>query len=228
MEQILYGAPVAEQLDKISENIFREYANNDKKPHLTAITVGENPASLLYVSRKQEKAIKLGVEFNWIKLDAETTQDKLDEVISKVDLITINDEEARQLSEEHSLVKAAEKIHAMGPKYVIIKKGEHGAILFGEGKTFIAPAFPIDQVIDPTGAGDSFAGGISGVLANTDTINFETLKMGIIYGSVLASFTVEEFGVNALLAVTSDLIKDRIEKFRELTRFEWNEKQNKI
>lgn len=82
MEQILYGAPVAEQLDKISENIFREYANNDKKPHLTAITVGENPASLLYVSRKQEKAIKLGVEFNWIKLDAETTQDKLDEVIS--------------------------------------------------------------------------------------------------------------------------------------------------
>jgi sugar/nucleoside kinase (ribokinase family) len=111
---------------------------------------------------------------------------------------------------------------------VIIKKGEHGAILFGEGKTFIAPAFPIDQVIDPTGAGDSFAGGISGVLANTDTINFETLKMGIIYGSVLASFTVEEFGVNALLAVTSDSIKDRIEKFRELTRFEWNEKQNKI
>ena len=82
MEQILYGAPVAEQLDKISENIFLEYSNNDKKPHLTAITVGENPASLLYVSRKQEKAIKLGVEFNWIKLDAETTQDKLDEVIS--------------------------------------------------------------------------------------------------------------------------------------------------
>ena len=82
MEQILYGAPVAEQLDEISENIFREYTNNDKKPHLTAITVGENPASLLYVSRKQEKAIKLGVEFNWIKLDAETTQDKLDEVIS--------------------------------------------------------------------------------------------------------------------------------------------------
>ena len=82
MEQILYGAPVAEQLDKISENIFREHTNNDKKPHLTAITVGENPASLLYVSRKQEKAIKLGVEFNWIKLDAETTQDKLDEVIS--------------------------------------------------------------------------------------------------------------------------------------------------
>ena len=82
MEQILYGAPVAGQLDKISENIFREYTNNDKKPHLTAITVGENPASLLYVSRKQEKAIKLGVEFNWIKLDAETTQDKLDEVIS--------------------------------------------------------------------------------------------------------------------------------------------------
>ena len=148
----------------------------------------------------------------------------LDEVIAKVDLITINDEEARQLSEEHSLVKAAEKIHAMGPKYVIIKKGEHGAMLFGDGKIFIAPAFPLDQVIDPTGAGDSFAGGISGILANTDAINFETLKSGIIYGSVLASFTVEQFGVKALLAVTSKAINDRIEKFKSLTSFEWNDK----
>jgi sugar/nucleoside kinase (ribokinase family) len=148
----------------------------------------------------------------------------LDEVIAKVDLITINDEEARQLSEEHSLVKAAEKIHAMGPKYVIIKKGEHGAMLFGDGKIFITPAFPLDQVIDPTGAGDSFAGGISGILANTDAINFETLKSGIIYGSVLASFTVEQFGVKALLAVTSEVINDRIEKFKSLTSFEWNDK----
>lgn len=152
----------------------------------------------------------------------------LDEVIAKVDLITINDEEARQLSEEHSLVKAAEKIHAMGPKYVIIKKGEHGAMLFGDGKIFIAPAFPLDQVIDPTGAGDSFAGGISGILANTDAINFETLKSGIIYGSVLASFTVEQFGVKALLAVTSEAINDRIEKFKSLTSFEWNDKQKNI
>ena len=152
----------------------------------------------------------------------------LDEVIAKVDLITINDEEARQLSEEHSLVKAAEKIHAMGPKYVIIKKGEHGAMLFGDGKIFIAPAFPLDQVIDPTGAGDSFAGGISGILANTDAINFETLKSGIIYGSVLASFTVEQFGVKAILAVTSEAINDRIEKFKSLTSFEWNDKQKNI
>ena len=152
----------------------------------------------------------------------------LDEVIAKADLITINDEEARQLSEEHSLVKAAEKIHAMGPKYVIIKKGEHGAMLFGDGKIFIAPAFPLDQVIDPTGAGDSFAGGISGILANTDAINFETLKSGIIYGSVLASFTVEQFGVKALLAVTSEVINDRIEKFKSLTSFEWNDKQKNI
>ena len=152
----------------------------------------------------------------------------LDEVIAKADLITINDEEARQLSEEHSLVKAAEKIHTMGPKYVIIKKGEHGAMLFGDGKIFIAPAFPLDQVIDPTGAGDSFAGGISGILANTDAINFETLKSGIIYGSVLASFTVEQFGVKALLAVTSEAINDRIEKFKSLTSFEWNDKQKNI
>ena len=152
----------------------------------------------------------------------------LDEVIAKVDLITINDEEARQLSEEYSLVKAAEKIHAMGPKYVIIKKGEHGAMLFGDGKIFITPAFPLDQVIDPTGAGDSFAGGISGILANTDAINFETLKSGIIYGSVLASFAVEQFGVKALLAVTSEAINNRIEKFKSLTSFEWNDKQKSI
>ena len=152
----------------------------------------------------------------------------LNEVIAKVDLITINDEEARQLSGEHSLVKAAEKIHAMGPKYVIIKKGEHGAMLFGEGKIFITPAFPIEQVVDPTGAGDSFAGGISGILSNADKIDFKTLKMGIIYGSVLASFTVEQFGVKALLDVTSESINDRIEQFRTLTSFEWNKKQKNI
>ena len=155
-------------------------------------------------------------------------RDTLDEVIAKVDLITINDEEARQLSEEHSLVKAAEKIHAMGPKYVIIKKGEHGAMLFGEGKVFITPAFPIDQVVDPTGAGDSFAGGISGILANADIIDFETLKKGIIYGTVLASFTVEQFGTKSLLEVTSDSINNRIQQFRDSTSFEWNEKQKSI
>ena len=118
----------------------------------------------------------------------------------------------------------------MGPKYVIIKKGEHGAMLFGEGKIFIAPAFPVEQVIDPTGAGDSFAGGISGILSKADAkIDFETLKMGIIYGSVLASFTVEQFGVKALIrAVTSEAINDRIEQFRTLTSFEWNEKQKNI
>ncbi len=151
-------------------------------------------------------------------------RDTLDEVIAKVDLITINDEEARQLSEEHSLVKAAKKIHAMGPKYVIIKKGEHGAMLFGEGKVFIIPAFPIDQVVDPTGAGDSFAGGISGILANANTIDFETLKTGMIYGTVLASFTVEQFGTKSLLQVTSDSINNRIQQFRDSTSFERNEK----
>ena len=155
-------------------------------------------------------------------------RETLDQVIAKVDLITINDEEARQLSEEHSLVKAAEKIHSMGPKYVIIKKGEHGAMLFGEGKVFITPAFPIDQVIDPTGAGDSFAGGISGILANANTIDFETLKKGIIYGTVLASFTVEQFGTKSLLEVTSDNINNRIQQFRDSTSFEWNEKQKSI
>lgn len=148
----------------------------------------------------------------------------LNEVIKKVDLISINDEEARILSGEFSLPKAAEKIHAMGPKYVIIKKGEHGAQLYGEGKVFIAPAFPINQVVDPTGAGDSFAGGLAGFLAQADEINFETIKQGLVIGSVFASFTVEAFGVTAIENVDTKQLQDRILAFRDLTSFEWNNK----
>ena len=148
----------------------------------------------------------------------------LDEVIAKVNLISINDEEARILTGEFSLPKAAEKIHAMGPKYVIIKKGEHGAQLYGEGKVFIAPAFPIDQVVDPTGAGDSFAGGLAGFLAQAEEINFETIKQALVVGSVFASFTVEAFGVNAIEAVDGKTLQERILAFRELTNFAWNDK----
>ena len=148
----------------------------------------------------------------------------LDEVIAKVNLISINDEEARILTGEFSLPKAAEKIHAMGPKYVIIKKGEHGAQLYGEGKVFIAPAFPIDQVVDPTGAGDSFAGGLAGFLAQAKEINFETIKQALVVGSVFASFTVEAFGVNAIEAVDGKTLQERILAFRELTNFAWNDK----
>ena len=148
----------------------------------------------------------------------------LDEVIAKVNLISINDEEARILTGEFSLPKAAEKIHAMGPKYVIIKKGEHGAQLYGEGKVFIAPAFPIEQVVDPTGAGDSFAGGLAGFLAQAEEINFDTIKQALVVGSVFASFTVEAFGVKAIEAVDGKTLQERILAFRALTNFAWNDK----
>ena len=154
----------------------------------------------------------------------ENFREILDEVIAGVNLISINDEEARILTGEFSLPKAAEKIHAMGPKYVIIKKGEHGAQLYGEGKVFIAPAFPINQVADPTGAGDSFAGGLAGFLAQSDEINFETIKQGLVVGSVFASFTVEAFGVTAIENVDTKQLQDRILAFRDLTSFEWNNK----
>lgn len=154
----------------------------------------------------------------------ENFREMLDEVIAGVNLISINDEEARILTGEFSLTKAAKKIHAMGPRYVIIKKGEHGAQLYGDGKVFIAPAYPIDQVVDPTGAGDSFAGGLAGFLVHADEINFESIKQAIVVGSVLASFTVEAFGVEAIEHVQPEDLNERIQRFRELTSFEWNDK----
>lgn len=148
------------------------------------------------------------------------TWDLLMEIIGKVDVITINDEEARQLSGEYSLPKAAQKIHEMGPQYVIIKKGEHGALLFSEGKVFAIPALPLEDVFDPTGAGDTFAGGFAAHLAATGSISFENMKTAIIIGSAMASFTVEKFGTERLLEVSPILLKQRIKKFQELTTFE--------
>jgi pfkB family carbohydrate kinase len=148
------------------------------------------------------------------------TWDLLMEVIVKSDVITINDEEARQLSGEYSLPKAAQKIHKMGPKYVIIKKGEHGALLFSEGKVFAIPALPLEEVFDPTGAGDTFAGGFAAHLAATKSISFENMKTAVIVGSAMASFTVEKFGTERLLEVSPMILKQRIKKFQELTTFE--------
>ena len=148
------------------------------------------------------------------------TWDLLMEVIAKSDVITINDEEARQLSGEYSLPKAAQKIHKMGPKYVIIKKGEHGALLFSEGKVFAIPALPLEEVFDPTGAGDTFAGGFAAHLAATKSISFENMKTAVIVGSAMASFTVEKFGTERLLEVSPMILKQRIKKFQELTTFE--------
>ncbi len=150
----------------------------------------------------------------------DNTLNELMEVIKKIDVITINDEEARQLSGEYSLVKAAEKIHEMGPKYVVIKKGEHGALLFNDGDVFFAPALPLEEVFDPTGAGDTFAGGFIGYLASTHDISFENMKRAIIYGSNFASFCVEKFGTERMLNLSQKEIQKRLQQFKELTQFE--------
>jgi len=146
--------------------------------------------------------------------------DDLMKVIAKVDVITINDEEARQLSGEYSLVKAARKIEEMGPKYVVIKKGEHGALLFHKEQIFFAPALPLEEVFDPTGAGDTFAGGFIGYLAKTGDISFENMKSAIIYGSNLASFCVEKFGTERMQSLTDGQINKRLNEFKKLTQFE--------
>ncbi len=138
--------------------------------------------------------------------------------IEMVDVLSINDEEARQLSGEYSLVKAAKKIQAMGPKYLIIKKGEHGALLFHKNKMFFAPALPLEDVFDPTGAGDTFAGGFIGHLAATDDISFENMKRAVIHGSAMASFCVEKFGTERLLNLSAEEIEAREAQFADLVR----------
>lgn len=146
--------------------------------------------------------------------------DDLKRVLKKIDVLTINDEEARQLSKEHSLVKAAQKILAMGPKYLIIKKGEHGALLFDKEQVFFAPALPLEDVFDPTGAGDTFAGGFIGYLASTNDVSFDNMKRAIIYGSAMASFCVEKFGTERLLDLTQKDVEDRIQQFVDLVQFD--------
>ncbi len=145
--------------------------------------------------------------------------DDLIQVLKKVDVLTINDEEARQLSGEFSLVKAARKILTMGPKYLVIKKGENGALLFHENEMFYAPALPLEEVFDPTGAGDSFAGGFIGHLSSTGDISFENMKKAVIYGSAIASFCVEKFGIDRVVDLTQEELSQRIGKFAELVKF---------
>ena len=141
-------------------------------------------------------------------------------VIKKIDVITINDEEARQLSGEYSLVNAARKIMEMGPDYVVIKKGEHGALLFHEDEMFFAPALPLAEVFDPTGAGDTFAGGFSGYLAKTEDYSFKNMKNAIIFGSALASFCVEKFGTERMLSLQKKEVHKRLQQFKSLTQFD--------
>ncbi|MES2239486.1 MAG: PfkB family carbohydrate kinase [Bacteroidota bacterium] len=142
------------------------------------------------------------------------------DVIKRVDVITINDEEARQLSGEYSLVKAAAKIQAMGPEFVVIKKGEHGALLFHDKEVFFAPALPLEDVFDPTGAGDTFAGGFTGFIAQSENISFENMKNAIIYGSNLASFCVEKFGTERMVSLDKQEVVSRLKQFKSLTQFD--------
>ncbi|MEK6452012.1 MULTISPECIES: PfkB family carbohydrate kinase [Myroides] len=146
--------------------------------------------------------------------------DELKEVLKRIDVITINDEEARQLSGEYSLVKAAEVIHEMGPKFVVIKKGEHGALLFANKDVFFAPALPLKEVFDPTGAGDTFAGGFTGYLTQSSNVSFRNMKNAIIYGSNLASFCVEKFGTQRMEDLNDKEVVERLQQFKMLTQFD--------
>ncbi len=150
----------------------------------------------------------------------EHTLQELMQVIAKVDVITINDEEARQLTGEYSLVNAAKRIHEMGPKYVVIKKGEHGALLFHDDEMFYAPALPLAEVFDPTGAGDTFAGGFTGYLSKTGDYSFENMKTAIVNGSALASFCVEKFGTERLVNLSREEMYKRLQQFKNLTQFD--------
>ena len=167
---------------------------------------------------KRPKLIVLDTMNFWM----DTSLSELKNTISKVDVLTINDEEARQLSGEYSLVKAAKLIQSMGPRFLIIKKGEHGALLFGDDEIFYAPALPLADVFDPTGAGDSFAGGFIGYLAKINDISFNSMKNAVIMGSAMASFTVEKFGVERLLNLDEKDIYDRVQRFIELVKFDYN------
>jgi sugar/nucleoside kinase (ribokinase family) len=175
-------------------------------------------ASVLDQMKEIPKLIVLDTMNFWMDIALED----LHTVLKRVDVITINDEEARQLSGEYSLVNAAKKIHTMGPKFVVIKKGEHGALLFSGGKMFSAPALPLAEVFDPTGAGDTFAGGFCGYLAKTEDLSFENMKNAIIYGSNLASFCVEKFGTERMQVLTADEVVNRLQAFKDLTQFDMN------
>ena len=166
---------------------------------------------------KRPKLIVLDTMNFWM---TEPFIETLKSVIGKIDVLTINDAEARQLSNEYSLVKAAAKIMAMGPKYLIIKKGEHGALLFHEKHVFFAPALPLEEVFDPTGAGDTFAGGFCGYLDKTRDISFDNMKRAIIYGSAMASFCVEKFGTQRLKELTHKDIENRVREFIDLVQFD--------
>lgn len=172
--------------------------------------------SVLKQITKRPRLIMMDTMNFWM----ETAWDDLMETIKMVDVLTVNDEEARLLTKEYSLVKAARKILEMGPKYLIIKKGEHGALLFNKENVFFAPALPLEEVFDPTGAGDSFAGGFIGYLDQSKDISFDNLKRAIIFGSATASFCVEKFGTERIAGLSQEEVDERVQEFIDLVQFD--------
>lgn len=172
--------------------------------------------SVIKQMAKRPKLIVLDTMNFWMDI----AMDDLRKTLTMIDVLTINDAEARQLSGEYSLVKAAQKILQMGPQFLVIKKGEHGALLFNKEEVFFAPALPLEEVYDPTGAGDSFAGGFIGYLAKTRDISFENMKRAIIFGSAMASFTVEKFGTERLIGLTPENVEARVQEFVDLVQFD--------
>lgn len=202
----------------VLENFEPQVPENWKNPEV--LMLGNlHPSIQKSVLNQLETRPKL-VILDTMNFWMDQTWDELMDVIKEIDILAINDEEARQMSKEYSLVKAAKKILSMGPKTLIIKKGEHGALLFNQNNVFFAPALPLEDVFDPTGAGDAFAGGFAGYLAKTKNYSFENMKRAIIYGSALASFTVEKFGVERISELSQKDLAHRLEVFKTLTNFD--------
>ena len=172
--------------------------------------------SVLQRLKKRPKLVVMDTMNFWMEI----ALNDLVKMISMVDVLTINDAEARQLTGEYSLVKAARKVLTMGPKYLIIKKGEHGALLFHGDNVFFAPALPLEDVFDPTGAGDTFAGGFIGYLSSVDDISFDAMKRAVIYGSAMASFCVEKFGLERIVALSENEVDERVQQFVDLVQFD--------
>lgn len=201
-------------LTKFKPNVPDSFKNSDVVV-LGNLSPMDQKAVISQISNKDALVILDTMNF-WM----DNNLDELLSVLSDVNVITINEEEARQLTGEYSLIKAAKKIFTMGPENVIIKKGEHGALLFSKGNMFFAPAIPLESVFDPTGAGDTFAGGFAGYLTQSKDFSFENMKRAIIYGSAIASFSVEEFGPERLFKLDKHQLESRLKVFKKLTEFE--------
>jgi sugar/nucleoside kinase (ribokinase family) len=201
-------------LTKFKPNVPDSFKNSDVVV-LGNLSPMDQKAVISQISNKDALVILDTMNF-WM----DNNLDELLSVLSDVNVITINEEEARQLTGEYSLIKAAKKIFTMGPENVIIKKGEHGALLFSKGNMFFAPALPLESIFDPTGAGDTFAGGFAGYLTQSKDFSFENMKRAIIYGSAIASFSVEEFGPERLFKLDKHQLESRLKVFKKLTEFE--------